>query len=196
VSEFEREQVRALIAARAETAGKLAAVEGGIAAVAEGVVACLATSGTVFACGNGGSATQATHFAAELVGRFKRDRAALRAFSLSDNPAAITALANDYDYHDIFAHQIRGLGQKGDCLVALSTSGNSPNVVRACSAARERGLSVFGLTGSSGGEMLATCDATLCVPFDDTARVQEVHLMIIHLVCELVEGALFGSDAE
>jgi len=174
---------------------KLQGLANGVGDIAIGVAECLSSGGTVFACGNGGSATQATHFAAELVGRFKLDRGALRAFSLSDNPAAVTALANDYTYDDVFARQIDGLARDGDCLFALSTSGNSPNVVRACLSARDRGLKVFGLTGASGGEMAEACDVTLRVSFEDTARVQEVHLMIIHVVCELVESAIFGGAA-
>ena len=190
---IEIEHVRALIGTRNETPQKLAGLADSVHSIAVGVADCLAAGGTVFACGNGGSATQATHFSAELVGRFKRDRTALRAFSLSDNPAAITALANDYDYNEIFAHQIQGLGSSGDCLLALSTSGNSQNVVRACRSARELGMRVFALTGSGGGEIGSGCDVAVRVPFDDTARVQEVHLMVIHLVCELVEEKLFGS---
>ena len=196
MSEIERKHVEALIAARNETAHKLAAVAGEVHDIARGVAQCLAAGGSVFACGNGGSATQATHFVAELVGRFKRDRTALRAFSLCDNPATVTALANDYGYDDVFAHQIRGLAKSGDCLLALSTSGNSKSVVRACRAAREREVSVFALTGETGGEMKEGCDVVVRVPFADTARVQEVHLMIIHLVCELVELELFAGAGD
>ena len=168
-------------------------IAGDIATIAQRMTECLRAGGTVYACGNGGSATQAQHFAAELVGRFKKDRRALRAFALNDNPAVMTSLANDYDYNDIFAHQLAGIARSGDFLLALSTSGTSENVVRACKAAREAGAFVAGLTGRSGGAVADHSDATARVPDDDTARIQEVHITIIHLVCQHVEAALFAD---
>jgi D-sedoheptulose 7-phosphate isomerase len=146
----------------------------------------------VFACGNGGSATQAAHFAGELVGRFKMDRDAQRAFALSDNPAVVTALSNDYSFEDVYARQLSGLGRKGDVLFAFSTSGNSENIVRACRVAHERGLHVVGLAGQGGGRMGEHCDTLVAVASGDTPAIQEVHLMVIHVVCEVVEAELFG----
>jgi D-sedoheptulose 7-phosphate isomerase len=195
VARFTREDVRTLARARSKTAATLEAVAAEVAEIAAGIAGCLRAGGTVYACGNGGSATQAAHFVGELVGRFKRDRRALPAVALSDNVAVMTALANDYGYDDVFAHQIRGLGRSGDCLLALSTSGTSPNVVRACAAARDAGVRVYGLTGAAGAELAEASDVAVRVGFDDTALVQEVHLMVIHLVCELVESDLFDGDS-
>ena len=154
----------------------------------------LAGGGTVYACGNGGSASQAEHFSAELVGRFYEDRRALPVYSLSENGAVLTSLANDYSFDHVFAHQIDGVGKKGDCLLALSTSGNSENVVRACKTAREKGLHVFALTGEGGGRVAPECDLTLMIPDTDTPKIQEMHLLIIHLLCQLVEVALFATQ--
>ena len=145
----------------------------------------------MFACGNGGSATQAAHFVLELVGRFKRERRALRAFSLAENAGTLTAIGNDYEFADIFARQLQGILRPGDCLVALSTSGESENVVRACQAAKEAKGRVVGLTGAKGGRVAAASDVALRVPESDTPLVQEVHLAVVHLLCEIVEDALF-----
>jgi D-sedoheptulose 7-phosphate isomerase len=147
----------------------------------------LGAGGTVWACGNGGSATQAQHLVAELVGRFRRERGAMRAFCLSDNAATVTAVANDYEFADVFARQVRGLARAGDCLVALSTSGSSENVVRACRAARAAGVSVVAMTGESGGRVAKESDVVIRVPAADTPRIQEAHLVVIHLLCEIVD---------
>jgi D-sedoheptulose 7-phosphate isomerase len=155
------------------------------------LVRSLEGGGTVFACGNGGSATQAAHLVLELVGRFKRERRALRAFSLSENAGTLTAIGNDYEFGDIFARQLTGMLRPGDCLVALSTSGESENVVRACHAAREAKGRVIGLTGVKGGRVAAASDVAIQVPEADTPLVQEVHLTVVHLLCEMVEDALF-----
>ena len=163
-------------------------------AIARGVdvlVRSLEGGGSVFACGNGGSATQAAHFVLELVGRFKRERRALRAFSLAENAGTLTAISNDYEFADVFARQLHGMLRPGDCLVALSTSGESENVVRACRAAREAKGRVLGLTGAKGGRMAAESDVVIMVPENDTPLVQEVHLAVLHLWCETVEEALF-----
>jgi phosphoheptose isomerase len=155
---------------------------------------CLMAGGTVYACGNGGSATQATHFAAELVGRFnKRDKKAMPVFALADNTAVTTAISNDYGFEDVFAHQLDGLGRKGDCLLALSTSGNSENIIRACRAAKKNGLRVFAFTGRGGGKIASLCDDILMVPDLDTPRIQEAHLISLHTVCWLIERKLFAS---
>jgi D-sedoheptulose 7-phosphate isomerase len=163
-------------------------------AIARGVdvlVRSLEGGGSVFACGNGGSATQAAHFVLELVGRFKRERRALRAFSLAENAGTLTAIGNDYEFADVFARQLHGMLRPGDCLVALSTSGESENVVRACRAAREAKGRVLGLTGAKGGRLAAESDVVVMVPENDTPLVQEVHLAVLHLWCETVEEALF-----
>jgi D-sedoheptulose 7-phosphate isomerase len=146
----------------------------------------------VYSCGNGGSASQSAHLATELVGRFKKERSALRAVSLTDNAALLTALANDYSYDDVFAHQIAGLARPGDVLLALSTSGNSECVVRACRAGREAGAHVIGLTGRGGGRMGEFCDRVIAVDHDDTPLIQEIHLIVIHVLCETVESEIFG----
>jgi len=177
--------------------GLIAALDGEtiakVAAVAGAMVECLQRGCVIYACGNGGSATQAAHFAAELVGRYKLDRRSLPAFSLGENSAVLTSLANDYSFEDVFAHQIAGVGQPGDCLLALSTSGTSANVVRACRVAAEKGLHTFALTGEGGGEMIRHCDITIAVPTADTPLVQELHLAILHILCYLVEAAIFPA---
>jgi D-sedoheptulose 7-phosphate isomerase len=181
----------------AARAGLVASLDGETArrmsAIATGMIACLRAGGTVYACGNGGSATQAAHFAAELVGRYKKDRAALPAFALAENSAVVTSLSNDYSFDDVFAHQIAGIGRPGDCLLALSTSGTSRNVVRACRAAAEKGLHVFALTGAGGGEMARLAEVTVAVPSSDTPHVQELHLAILHILCRVVENELFPA---
>jgi phosphoheptose isomerase len=162
--------------------------------IAATMTRCLADGGTVYTCGNGGSASQAEHFSAELVGRFNKDRPSLPVYSLSENGAVLSSLANDYTFEHVFSHQIEGVGKKGDCLFALSTSGNSENVIRACKAARTRGLHVFSLTGESGGKVAPECDVAVKVPDTNTARIQEMHLLVIHLICQLVETALFSEN--
>ena len=165
-----------------------------IRCMAETIAKCLEDGGTVYACGNGGSASQAEHFSAELVGRFYEDRRSLPVYSLSENGAVLSSLANDYSFDHVFSHQIDGVGKKGDCLLALSTSGNSENVVRACKKAREKGLHVFALTGEGGGRVGPECDAAVMIPDKDTPKIQEMHLMVIHLLCQLVEVALFAPQ--
>jgi D-sedoheptulose 7-phosphate isomerase len=165
-----------------------------IRSIASAMAACLAGGGTVYACGNGGSASQAEHFSAELVGRFYKDRPALRVYSLSENGAVLSSLANDYSFDEVFSHQLDGMGEKGDCLFALSTSGNSRNVVNACKKAKEKGLRVFALTGEGGGLVAPECDVAVMIPDTDTAKIQEMHLMVVHLLCQLIEYALFAPQ--
>jgi D-sedoheptulose 7-phosphate isomerase len=157
----------------------------------------LLANGKILACGNGGSASDAQHFAAEMVGRFERERPELPAISLSTDTSILTAVANDYSFEQVFAKQVRALGAKGDVLLAISTSGNSENVIAAIAAAREREMRVVALTGRGGGrigEMLTSDDVHLCVPHDRTARVQEVHLLMIHCVCDAIDNALLGEE--
>jgi D-sedoheptulose 7-phosphate isomerase len=158
---------------------------------------CLFADGKILACGNGGSAADAQHFAAELVGRFERERPELPAISLSTDTSLLTAVANDYAFEQVFAKQVRALGGKGDVLLAISTSGNSPNVVAAVQAAHEREMGVVALTGKGGGrmgELLAPGDVHLCVPHDRTMRIQEVHLLTIHCLCDAIDATLLGDD--
>lgn len=174
----------------------VAALAGPIARAAELMAEALKADAKVMACGNGGSAADAQHFAAELLGRFERERGELAALALTTDTSAITAIANDYDYNQVFAKQLRGLGRKGDVLLAISTSGNSANVVEAIAAAHERGIRVVALTGKDGGRigaMLNTDDVNLCVPNSRTARIQEVHLLMLHCLCDGIDQLLFGE---
>ena len=145
--------------------------------------------------GNGGSATQSQHMAAEFVGRFHQDRRALPSISLTENMASMTAIGNDYAFDRVFVRQLEGLAQPGDVAIGLSTSGNSPNVLKGLRAARSRHLTTIGLTGESGGQMAALCDICVRVPSKVTARIQEAHLAIGHILCALVEAALFGRGS-
>ena len=159
---------------------------------------CLLADGKILACGNGGSASDAQHFAAELVGRFERERPELPAMSLATDTSLLTAVANDYAFEQVFAKQVRALGRKGDVLLAISTSGNSPNVIAAIDAAHEREMPVVALTGKGGGrigELLAPTDVHLCVPHGRTMRIQEVHLLTIHCLCDVIDATLLGDDA-
>ncbi|CAO3383440.1 D-sedoheptulose 7-phosphate isomerase [Azospirillum argentinense] len=175
-----------------ETSRNFAAFAGqadSIAAAAALMIDGLRTGGKVLFCGNGGSAADSQHLAAELTGRYLRDRPPLAAVALTVDTSALTAIANDYSYDEVFARQVRGLGRPGDVLVGLSTSGNSRNVVAALEAARAIGLQTIGLTGAGGGRMKELCDICLCVPSSDTPRIQEMHIAAGHMLCELVENA-------
>ncbi|HET9751202.1 MAG TPA: phosphoheptose isomerase [Casimicrobiaceae bacterium] len=159
---------------------------------------CLFADGKILACGNGGSAADAQHFAAELVGRFERERPELPAIALTTDTSLLTAVANDYSFEHVFAKQVRALGAKGDVLLAISTSGNSPNVIAAIAAAHEREMRIVALTGKGGGnigEMLAPEDVHLCVPHARTMRIQEVHILTIHCLCDVIDATLLGDDA-
>lgn len=149
--------------------------------------------GKVLFCGNGGSAADAQHLATELSGRFYFDRPPLFSEALNANTAFITAVGNDYGFDHIFARMARAAGRKGDVLFALSTSGNSPNVLNAIAAAREIGMKTVGMTGADGGNMLDQCDWLIRIPSTDTPRIQECHMMLGHLICELVEEGMFGD---
>jgi len=168
-----------------------------IARAASVLTECLLADGKILACGNGGSAADAQHFAAEMVGRFERERPELPAISLVTDTSILTAVANDYSFEQVFAKQVRALGAKGDVLLAISTSGNSGNVIAAVEAARDREMRVIALTGKGGGRigaMLVEGDVHLCVPHDRTARIQEVHLLTIHCLCDAVDAALLGDE--
>jgi len=168
-----------------------------IVAAVSAVLASVTSGGKVLACGNGGSAADAQHFAAEFVGRFERERPELGAIALTTDSSIITAIANDYSYEQIFAKQVRALGQSGDVLLAITTSGSSPNVLAAIQAAHERDMTVVALTGKGGGKMtqaLRETDVHICVPHDRTARIQEVHLLAIHCICDGVDTQLLGDS--
>ena len=154
----------------------------------------LASEKKILACGNGGSAADAQHFAAELVGRFERERRELPAIALSTDSSILTAIANDYSYEVIFSKQVRALGQAGDVLLGISTSGNSANVVAAIEAAHLKGMSVIAFTGKDGGKIkniLKNSDVHLCVPAERTARIQETHLLLLHCLCDGVDHLMF-----
>ena len=154
----------------------------------------LASEKKILACGNGGSAADAQHFAAELVGRFERERRELPAIALSTDSSILTAIANDYSYEVIFSKQVRALGQAGDVLLGISTSGNSANVIAAIEAAHQKGMSVIAFTGKDGGKIkniLKNSDVHLCVPADRTARIQETHLLLLHCLCDGVDHLMF-----
>jgi D-sedoheptulose 7-phosphate isomerase len=161
------------------------------------IVQALVADGKLLVCGNGGSAADAQHFAAEMVGRFERERPGLAAVALTTDTSALTAIANDYDYDLVFSKQVHALGRAGDILIAISTSGNSANVIAAIHAAHDRGMSVIAFTGKDGGqigEMLTGDDVHLCVPVQRTCRVQEVHITMIHALCDAVDYMLLGGD--
>ncbi len=161
------------------------------------ILASVTSGGKVLACGNGGSAADAQHFAAEFVGRYERERPELAALALTTDSSILTAIANDYDYNVVFAKQVRALGGPGDVLLALSTSGNSANVLAAIEAAHEREMTVVALTGKGGGKMgqaLRETDVHICVPHDRTARIQEVHLLALHCICDGVDAQLLGDQ--
>jgi D-sedoheptulose 7-phosphate isomerase len=168
-----------------------------IAQATEALLACVTNGGKVLVCGNGGSAADAQHFAAEFVGRYERERPELAAIALTTDSSILTAIANDYDFSQIFAKQVRALGTGGDILVAISTSGNSANVIAAIEVAQEREMIVIALTGKSGGKigaMLSETDVHICVPHERTARIQEVHLLTLHCLCDGVDAMLLGDQ--
>lgn len=168
-----------------------------IADAVQTLVSCITAGGKVLTCGNGGSAADAQHFAAEFVGRFERERPGLAAVALTTDTSILTAIGNDYDFNSIFAKQVQALGAPGDILLAISTSGNSGNVLAAVDAARAKDMTVIALTGRDGGRMreaLGETDVHVCVPHERTARIQEVHLLVIHCLCDAVDLQLLGEQ--
>lgn len=184
-----KEDLRSALAGHEETVRAVATMEDGIATAANLIASAFAGGRQLLLCGNGGSAADAQHIAAELSGRFLKERRPWPALSLSTNPSALTAISNDYGFDEVFARQVRAHGHQGDVLLAISTSGNSPNVLAAIGAARERCMHVVGLSGAD-GQMAVLCDVCLSVSVDSTPRIQEGHILIGHIICGLVEDAL------
>ncbi|MBX3619514.1 MAG: phosphoheptose isomerase [Rhizobacter sp.] len=168
-----------------------------IADAVSAVVGCITAGGKVLACGNGGSASDAQHFAAEFIGRFERERPGLAAIALTTDTSILTAVGNDYSFTDIFSKQVQALGAPGDVLLAISTSGNSANVLAAVEAAHAKEMTVIALTGRGGGkmnELLTETDVHICVPHERTARIQEVHILALHCLCDAVDLQLLGEQ--
>jgi D-sedoheptulose 7-phosphate isomerase len=164
-----------------------------VAQAAMQIVKSLRAGGKVLFFGNGGSAADAQHLAAEFTGRYLKERRALPALALHGNSSAVTAIGNDYGFEFVFARQMEALGQKGDVAVGISTSGNSPNVLRALEVARSKGIYTVALTGASGGAMKKVADCTLCIPSEETPRIQECHILAGHIICEIAEEMLFEA---
>lgn len=191
-----REELERMLA---ESAGAIAAIGemlGELDRACELVAERIRSGGCVLAFGNGGSAAQAQHFASELVGRFQHERRPLAAIALTTDTSALTSVGNDYGFEEIFARQVRALARAGDVVLAISTSGNSSNVLRALDVAREKKACTIGLTGGSGGKMRERVDLCLCIPSDSTPRIQEAHLVISHILCHMVEISILHDPAD
>jgi D-sedoheptulose 7-phosphate isomerase len=173
----------------------VSAYAGAIAAAGERVIECFRAGHRLFAFGNGGSASDAQHLCAELAGRYGRERPGLPALALTANSSDLTAIGNDYGFERVFARLVESHGQAGDVAVAISTSGNSRNVLEAVATARQRGLATIGLCGRGGGKLAGSVDVPITVASENTARIQETHGVIIHVLCELVEDALFSEES-
>lgn len=190
-------RVESLFAASAALKSRAAATMSAPIAQAIGMMAeCLRSGGKILACGNGGSAADAQHFSSELLNRFEMERAPLAAIALTTDTSTLTSIANDYSYEQVFAKQVQALGRRGDVLLAISTSGNSANVMEAMRRASEQGMRMIAMTGNGGGKMaklLAEGDVHLCVPDTVTARIQEVHLLTLHCLCDGIDAVLFGA---
>jgi D-sedoheptulose 7-phosphate isomerase len=167
-----------------------------IVGAAQLMAKALKSNHKIMSCGNGGSAADSQHFSAELLNRFERERTPLAGIALTTDTSTLTSISNDYEYNEVFSKQVQALGQAGDVLLAISTSGNSPNVMRAMQTAHAKGVHIVALTGRDGGKMaplLKTSDVEIRVPAKVTARIQEVHLLALHCLCDLIDGQLFGS---
>ena len=190
-----RSQFEASISVKREAAGPLAPAVARAAAV---MTDCLLRNGKILACGNGGSAADAQHFSSEMLNRFEMERPGLPAVALTTDTSTLTSIANDYSYSEVFAKQVRALGQPVDVLLAISTSGNSENITLAVNAAHERDMRVVALSGRQGGDLaglLSGPDVEIRVPADSTARIQEVHLLVVHCLCDLIDHNLLGPGA-
>ena len=187
------DRIRAISDEHLRVAGALPRLASDVSRAVDTIYASLATGGQLLIAGNGGSAADAQHIAAELTGRFLRERRPFRALALHANTSALTSVGNDYGYEHVFARELTAHARPGDVLLAISTSGNSPNILRAIEAARQCKVGVIGLTGETGGKMRGACDLCLCVPTKSTPRMQEMHITIGHTICELLEERLAGE---
>ncbi|WP_369601434.1 phosphoheptose isomerase [Hahella sp. SMD15-11] len=189
-------RIQSLFMASIETKQQaLATLPQSIAEAGQIMVEALLSDHKILCCGNGGSAGDSQHFSSELLNRFERERPSLPAIALTTDTSTLTSIANDYHYNDVFAKQIRALGQSGDILLAISTSGNSANVIQAIKAAQDRDMRIVALTGKNGGNMASLIrpeDVEIRVPADSTARIQEVHLLVIHSLCDYIDNQIFG----
>ena len=175
--------------AHLEVANSVIAIDEAVMSLANLALQTLKNGNKILICGNGGSAADAQHFAAELTGRYKSERISLPAIALTTDTSAITAIGNDYGYDEVFARQLSGVGNSGDLLIGISTSGNSTNILKALQIAKQKGIKTAGLSGKGGGEMNSLCDMNVVVPSNDTARIQEMHILIIHTICAAIDGA-------
>jgi len=189
-SEEQTQRILAIWNEHLEVARRLPALASAVSAAVDLICTSLANGGQLLVAGNGGSAADAQHIVAELTGRFMRERQPLRALALHGNTSALTAIGNDYGFEHVFAREVLAHARSGDVLLAISTSGNSPNILKAIEAARTSHAKVIGMTGENGGKMRNACDLCLCVPSKSTARIQEMHITIGHAICELVEERL------
>ncbi|OGW42371.1 MAG: phosphoheptose isomerase [Nitrospirae bacterium RBG_16_43_11] len=163
--------------------------------VSELIVSCFRNGNKLLLMGNGGSSSDASHIAGEFVGRFKNDRPPLPAIALNTDTVVLTCISNDFGYHQVFSRQVEALARAGDVVIAISTSGNSPNIIAAVESARKMGNTTIGLTGGSGGKLASLVDYVFIVPSTDTARIQEVHITLGHVICQVVEDAMFGEPS-
>jgi D-sedoheptulose 7-phosphate isomerase len=186
-----KREVETLLAESSRVIAATAAQSETVARMAETLVLAFQRGNKLLSFGNGGSACDATNFADELTGRYQRNRPGLPALSLNTNTSDLTSIGNDFGFDMVFERPLRALAKKGDVAVAISTSGNSPNVLKAAEAARELGLTVFGFSGETGGKLKPLCDLSLCVPTKSVARIQEAHIAVIQVICGLVEDAMF-----
>jgi D-sedoheptulose 7-phosphate isomerase len=194
-----KEQVRELLAEALRVQSDLAEDEGvaeAVAMAAKAVAAALRRGNRIFLCGNGGSAADSQHVAAELMGRFYRERAGMPAVALTTDTSVLTSVGNDYGFAEVFRRQVEGLGREGDVLIAYSTSGNAENVLRAVEEAKSRGMLVVAMTGQAGGRLAPCADIAVRAPSTVTARIQECHAVLGHVLCELVESAVAGGEEE
>jgi len=184
------DRIKAMWEEHLEVVKSLPSLATAVSSAVDTIYSCMAAGGKLLVAGNGGSAADAQHIAAELTGRFLHERRPLPAIALHANTSALTAIGNDYGYEHVFARELSAHARPGDVLLAISTSGNSPNILAAIQAALQAKVTVIGLTGDSGGKMRAACDLCLCVPSKSTPRIQEMHIMIYHAICELLEQRL------
>lgn len=181
------ECVRARLAQASQAIAALAASEEALCRMIAAVHETIGAGGAILTCGNGGSAAEAMHMSEELIGRYRSNRAPLRAICLNADPTAITCIANDFGFDEVFARQLEGLGCRGDLLIVFSTSGRSPNILRALEVARSRSIKTIGLLGKDGSPAAALCDHHICIPGADSAAAQEAHQMVVHMLCESLE---------